>query len=348
MVTPISSNPTQLTSLMIREIAEIQTKDKEFESAVRRLKKNYTLKKLGNLQKRYITKPQKFKEKLREFTDNFVEDYENFRQKYTDLFKTIVQTIDVSGREHSVELQKVEELIDEIVRKAAANPEQFFFPVEAKQKFRDEFKKAIQNLATQLKIEYAQFQGARSGRRIRTGFLSRFMNVRSAARTGTRKAKKLLEEVEMIQQISQEIEEELNSGIRQDFIALLLQYVVALEKTDDSLKKIKKDIIIIMDDVIDEVREVIQEIGKTMVVMDSDPQAKPKIESAREEFHRQQAEVIRILGEETKWPRFEISIAQKLSEKERELISTLTSINERHIKGKAQNIINRELGPMGR
>ncbi|MFH0867820.1 MAG: hypothetical protein V1831_00770 [Candidatus Woesearchaeota archaeon] len=347
-IIPGSTQEMQLTSLMIREIAEIQRKDKEFLNAIRNLDKNYSISKLGNLQKKYIKKPQKFKERLREMTENFVRDYTTFRQKYTELFNIIIQTIDVSGKEFSIELHKVDELIKHIEGKVAENPKQFYFSPPAREKFADEFKKAMNALAVQLRIEYAQYLGATRGKRIATGMFSKLIKNRSAGRTGRRQAKKLLEEVEGIQQIAQEIEQELATGIRQDFIALLLQYVIALEKTDKSLKQIKKDLVIIMDNVEDDVRAVIKKIAPFIVIMENDPTVKPEIEKARLEFDEQQRKIIDLLKNETKWPRFEQAIAVDINKNERALISALTSVNQRHINAAVQNVVNREMGAMAR
>src|SRR3989338_3364367 len=298
---PGSTEEVQLTSLIIRELADIKGKDKEFKDAEKRLRKNYSLKKLGRMHSKYMKKPQQLKEKLRETAENFVRDYTTFKQKYIDLFKTILQTINVSGRELTVELHKVDQLIDIIRAKVAANPAQFYFPEMARRKFDEEFKKAIAALATQLKIEYAEYRGAMRGRRVATGFFSKLIKNRSAARTGARKAKTLLEAAENVQKIAQEIEAELGSGIRQDFIALLLQYVVALEKTDESLKQIKKDLVIIMDNVWDELHDVLgigagrskaPELVKFMVVMESDPTVKPEIETARKEFNAELGKIV--------------------------------------------------------
>ena len=337
-----STQEVQLTSLIIRELATIRYKDKEFEKAKSNISKNYSLKRLEGIHRKYMKKPQKLKEKLREMAEEFVRDYTTFKQKFTDLFTTIVQTIDVSGRELTVELHKVDALVDHIRSRISASPAQFYFPEGARKDFAEEFKKAVDALAAQLKIEYAQYQGAMRGRRVATGLFSKLVRSQSAARTGARKAKALLEEAENVQKIAQEIEEELGGSIRQDFIALLLQYVVALEKTDKSLKQIKKDLVIIMDNVWDELQDVLPDIAKFIVVVENDPNVKPEIEKARAEFDKQLRKVVALIRHEERWPRFDMTIAMNLKQKERELISALSGVNIRHVNARAQNILHQE------
>ena len=65
--TPTSTEPIALTSLMIREIAQIQLKEMEFVKAKNRLMNVYTFENRSKITTRYIRDPRKLKEKMRKF-----------------------------------------------------------------------------------------------------------------------------------------------------------------------------------------------------------------------------------------------------------------------------------------
>jgi hypothetical protein len=339
-----SSTPVQFTKIMFQEISEIQLKDYEFKEAVKRLKKNYTLAKIGKLQRKYLKKPEQLREKVREMANNFVKDYTTFRMKYVNYFYLINQTIESSGKELSLELHDIDNMVKTLIGRVSTGSERLYFPPATIKKFTQEFKKAMRKLAKQIHIEYFEYVGASKGKRLGTGIFSKLIGNRMAVRTGKRKVKELFTQVNLTQEIANQIGQEIKTGIRMDFMALLLRYVMELEKTDKSLKQIKKYLVVILDNVEGEIRKVVSSVAKFILVIESDPYVKNSIETARKAFVDEQNKVIGLIKDEKKWPQFEESIAMDVNKNEAKLIALLANIDGKSIQSTVDARVKTELG----
>ena len=73
------------------EINNERSKDKDFQQAKKKLLKNYNLKKLGELQQKYIKNPAKLRLEMEAYFKEFEKDFLIFTQFYEELYKHILQ-----------------------------------------------------------------------------------------------------------------------------------------------------------------------------------------------------------------------------------------------------------------
>ncbi|MEW5896604.1 MAG: hypothetical protein AB1668_02855 [Nanoarchaeota archaeon] len=332
-----------LPGLIMADISRIREKDKLFKDVKKRLAKNYTMKKLGSLQKKYIKSPEKFRAELELLIGSFVRDYSLLREAYRNLLVAIIETINVAEQEEYEELLSSQELIASIKKGVERNPSQFYFPEKGRKKFAEEFSKAMKALARQLSEDYAILKGESKMKRYAAGFFSRFISSRSAERKSMGASGRLKKEIDMLKEASLHVKDELEHGVKQDFMILLLQYVTEMEKTDKLVEETKKDIEIIIQDVMAEIEVVVQKIAPFILAIQNE-KAAGKVAAVREEFVKLQAEIESWLSKEAEWSISAEAIAKSLSRTEQALLAELAGIEESGLKKVMAEVVNREMG----
>lgn len=333
-----------LPGLILADIARIKEKDKLFKDVKKRLAKEYSMKRLGKLQKKYLKNPDKFRAELAVLINSFVEDYSLFRETYKSVMMAIIETLNVAEQEEYEELLSLQQIIAGVKGRADRDPSRFYFPKQGRDKFAKEFNKAMKSLARQLANDYAILKGESKGKRYAAGFFSRFISSRSAERKSMRVSGKLREEVDLLKEVSKHIREELTIGVKQDFLILLLQYVTELEKADKLVEETKQDIEIILQDIMNEVEKAVEKIAPFILVMQNDQTTSAKIAAVREEFIKVQAEIKAALEKEAGWPVSTEAIVNSLSRTERALLAELAAIEESGLKKVIAEVVNREMG----
>jgi len=335
--------PATLTGRIIFDLRNVQKTEKTFKEIKKRLTKNYTPKKLGKVQKKYMRKPAELRNKIREMSNNFVKDYQDFTKAYKELFRHINNTLTASQQKHYTGLVSVKSLMNTIASKARSNPDRFYFPKEGRKEFGSQFRKAMNELARQLRRDYAKVKSMSQGKTYYRSFFTRFISNSAAERKGIQAAKSVQTQVNLVQQASKHIKDQLGPplAIEQDFIALLLEYVTELEKTDKLFKNLKVDIEIILQSVILETNKVADKIAPFIVLVESSPTLKPKLEKARKDFIDLQTNTRTTLGKESVWPKYISATAVSIQGSEQALIAELANIEESKIRGKVNDVIKR-------
>lgn len=341
----MASNTNTLTvpGQILNDLAKIQLQEKNFDRVRDRLKMDYTDDKIAKLRIKHMKDPKKARTELQKLADKFVKDYNDFRTRYANMFKTIVETLNATQQGQTFKLKKIGNLMLVIKQRARQYPKRFYFPKKALDEFKKQFDQAMKDLAKQLKVSYAQIKGASRGRKLALGILGTLMKRFKAERMGIQQAKKLTQEALVTEQVAAHIQTELNSGISADFIPLLLQYVTSLERTDKYFKNIKKDIVIMMDTLMDDVRTALRKAAPMIFLLENDPKLNGKIEPARKAFSQQNKQIRAYLNKEANWPRFQLTVAKNLTQEKINMLSTLTNIQKGEVKRAMNDVERREL-----
>ncbi|MBI2103056.1 hypothetical protein HYT55_04405 [Candidatus Woesearchaeota archaeon] len=340
LVTPFTSLP----GLILSDLAEIKKKDATFKELKKRLKKEYSVKKIANMQKRYLRKPETFQAEFALLVNNFVRDYTLFRESYGTLLKAIIETLNVAEKSEYTQLLSIQDIIIKIDARAAEKRGEFYFPDSGRKKFANAFRRAMRDLAAQLNAEYDTLSGLAKGKRAAAGFFSRFVNARSAERKGMRAAGKLREQVDHGQEVLKHLQLELQQGVQQDFLLLMLQFVTEVAKTDELYRQLKNDLEILIQDIRNEVEDVILKIAPFIALIQNDRTAMAKVAAAREEFVRLQQQIVSALQKEELWPGYDEATIKRIMRSDIILLATLESIAKAAVQEIVADVVQRELG----
>ncbi|MBS3169127.1 hypothetical protein J4210_01460 [Candidatus Woesearchaeota archaeon] len=335
---------TSLPGLILSDLAEIKKKDALFKEVKRRLKKNYPVKKVANLQKKYLKKPESFQAEFARLVDDFVKDYTFFREAYGSLLRAIIETLNVAEKSEYNELLSIEEIILKIEARAKEKGGEFYFPEAGKKQFAKAFRGAMRDLAAQLKMEYDTLSGLARGKRTAAGFFSRFVNARSAERKGMRAAGKLRGQIDHTQVVLKHLELELQQGVQQDFLLLMLQFVAEVAKTDELYRQLKKDLEILIQDIRNEVEDVVLKIAPFIALIQNDRRAMERIAAARAAFVKMQEQIVAALEKEKSWPKYDEATLRRIMRSDLILLATLRGISQRAVQGIVADVVHRELG----
>lgn len=304
----------------------------------------YTVKKVANLQKRYLKKPTSFQAEFALLVDNFVKDYTLFRESYGTLLKAIIEALNVAEKSEYTELLSIQQIIIKIDARAAEHKKEFYFPDSGRKKFANAFRGAMRDLAAQLKVEYDTLSGLVQGKRVAAGFFSRFVNARSAERKGMRAAGKLREQVDHSQEVLKHLRLELDEGVQQDFLLLMLQFVTEVAKTDELYRQLKNDLEILIQDIRNEVEDVILKIAPFIALIQNDRAAMGKVAAAREAFVELQQQIVAALKKEELWPEYDDATIKKIMRSDIILLATLEAIAKADVQEIVADVVQRELG----
>ncbi|MBI4151891.1 hypothetical protein HY496_02880 [Candidatus Woesearchaeota archaeon] len=340
----IMTSFASLPGLILSDLADVKKKDKVFQEVKKRLKKEYHLKKIGSLQKKYLKKPDTFNAELAFLVDAFIKDYTFFRTSYGDLLKAIVETLDVAEKSEYNELLSIDQIITKIEARAEEKGREFYFPEQGQKKFAKEFRNAMRDLAAQLKVEYDTLSGLAQGKKIAAGFFSRFVNARSAERKGMRAAGKLKEQIDHTGEVLKHLELELQQGVQQDFLLLMLQFVTETAKTNTLYSQLKKDLDILIQDIRNEVEEVVFKIAPFIAAIRNNSRAQARIDAARGEFVKQQQAIVAALQKQELWPRYDDALVQKIMRSDITLLATLEAVAKKDIQEIIGDVVQKELG----
>ncbi len=333
-------NVSSLPGLILADIAKAKEQDKKFKDLKKNLKKNYSVDKIADLQKKYMKKPEDFQLNFAVLVDSFVKEYTSFREAYGELLRAILETVEGVQEGEYQEVMSLEEMVELVEARAKEKPGEFYFPEKAQKAFAKELKKALENLAAQLQIDYNNLSGLRKGKKYVMGFFSRFVSSQSAERKGEKAAGKLKGQFDHVKEVAVHLQAELQQGVRQDFLILFLQYITELEKTDDLFKQLKDDLEEIMQNIESELEGVIIKIAPFIAAIQNDAQVAGKVAAAREAFLEVQRKINEGLDREEKWDLASEAVVVKLNTSQKTLVATLAGIS----KGAVDNIVNDVMG----
>jgi len=330
MVSLTSPNIISLPGLILQDMAELRKKDQEFKAAKKRLKKDYRVDKISRIYEKNIhNSPSEFKAALKVLIDPFVDDFNRFTQAFIDLFNVISETLNAAEKEEFQELVSLDEVMEEIRQKTRDYPGLFYMTKSSREKFSKEFERAMKKLADQIATDYSIFRRSSKGKQSFLGLMSKIISKKSAERQGLRAAAEIRTEVNALKEISRQIEAAMRSETGPNILLYLLQYVTQIEKTDQALKWLKKDVEIIYQDSMTEVEEVANIIGAFFASLVSHhPECSREIENNYGQLEDIRHEIESKLGDLTQWPKFQESVAEKIKNNETKLLVSLKYLDE--------------------
>ncbi len=344
MARGVTTQIFSLPGLILADIAKAKEQDKKFKDLKKSLKKNYSVDKVADLQKKYMKKPTEFSANFAVLVDSFVKEYTLFREAYGELLRLIVETGEAAQKQTYSEVISLEEMIERVEARAQQKPGEFYFPEKAQKAFAKELKRALEKLAAQLQTDYDNLEGLKKGKKYVMGFFSRFVSSKSAERKGMKAAGKVREQIDHVTQVAAHLQLELEQGVQQDFLILFLQYVTELEKTDDLFKQLKDDLEEIMQNIEQELEDVIIKIAPFMALIQNNPQSAGKIAAAREAFQELQLQIRNGLGSEEKGDLATDAVVVKLNQSQKTLVATLAGIAKGAVDEIVKSVLGKELG----
>lgn len=311
------------------EINNERSKDKDFQQAKKKLLKNYNLKKLGKLQQKYIKSPAKLRLEIEAYFKEFERDFLIFTQFYEELYKHILAVFEAAESEEYSDLLGFRQLVTLVEARAKEHPKEFYFPKTGQKAFHKEFKKVLKMLAGQLAGEYSMLQRLSKGKKQVAGFFSRFIKERSAERRSARAAKRLTDRVNALTEVVKHLQYELQTGVQQDFLALLLQYVTEMHRLVGAEGDIKEDMIIVIQDVEKEVTKVLGVLYPFLAVNERDPTIAAMVQKIQETFGTTHQNILAKLREEEQWEVYIESICKSMSDSEQKLLAQIQGFDEK-------------------
>jgi len=184
-------------------------------------------------------------------------------------------------------------------------------------------------LAGQLAGEYSMLQRLSKGKRQVAGFFSSFVKERSAERRSVRAVKRLTERATAMTEVSKHLRYELQTGVQQDFLALLLQYVTEMHKLTGSAGDIKKDMVIVMQDIEKGVAKVFGVLYPFLAVNERDPTIAAMVQKIKVTFGTTHQKILSELKDEERWDIYIEAISKGVSDGERKLLAQIQGLDEK-------------------
>ena len=311
------------------DINNERSKDKDFQQAKNNLLKNYNLKKLGKLQQKHIKNPAKLRLEMEAYFKEFEKDFLIFTQFYEELYKHVLAVFEASESEEYGDLLGFKQLVTLVEARAKEHPQEFYFPKSGQKAFHNEFKKVLKMLAGQLAGEYSMLQRLSKGKKQVAGFFSRFVKERSAERRSVRAAKRLTKRATAMVEVSKHLRYELETGVQQDFLALLLQYITEMHGLISSAGNIKRDMVIVMQDIEKNVTTVLGMLYPFLAVNERDPTIAAMVKKIQETFGATHQNILAKLQQEEQWGVYVRTISKSIQESELELLAQIQGLDEK-------------------
>ena len=311
------------------EINNERSKGKDFKQAKKNLQKNYNLKKLDWLQQKYLKNPAKLKLELEAWFKEFEKDFLIFTQFYEELYKHLLAVFEATESEEYNDLLGFRQLVTLVEARAKEHPQEFYFPKSGQKAFHKEFKKVLKMLAGQLAGEYSMLQKLSKGKQQVAGFFSRFITERSAEHRSARAAKRLTEGFNALTEVVKHLQYELQNGVQQDFLALLLQYITEMHRLVGTGGDIKKDMIIVIQNIEKEVTKVLGVLYPFLAVNERNPTIMVVVQKIQETFGTVHQNILAKLREEEQWDVYIEAICKSMSNSEQKLLAQIQGLDEK-------------------
>lgn len=326
----VSAHVVSLPGLILQDAAEVMKRDQSFRAAEKRLKKDYTEKKIAALHKRHLRDPEGFEAGLKLLTEPFLNDVKAYLTAYTQLFETILETLGISEKEDYEELLSLKEIIDKI--KDYAEEDRVLITKGSVKAFASEFKKAMANLEKQMATDYSVFDSNEKGRTSFFGIAAIISSRRTIERKSLRAANELRKEVDKLKELSGIIYGILEEGGKLNLLLYLIKYIKQMEVTDRLLKQIKRDVEIILQRELERMNTVMEPIKKFLKNLATERELTDKIEELLEELDYVDQKIERILNDLERWPRFSMALAKNVRIREKVLLTILENMTKTKIK----------------
>ncbi len=308
-------NLRSYTGVILVNSIRARRRDRTLMKALNRLKRKYTPDKLAELYEQYSSAKKlssrkeeknrrKFERKLEKFINNFVNDYQIFRSYYLDALRLIFQSLLSGKRESKREFTDVEILFAELEK----NKNQLIFPYKEIQLFKGQLRQLLLDLSNDIRSdELSDRRLEKGGYPVGVSYFSFFSpkrrwSRRKVYRKEKREVKVLGKELSFYEKLLDKINQELQSGVRQDFLFLLIEFFKRVDIADKRMENIKQDLELILKKLWDEVENVKKSLNSILTLLRNEPQIKenPELNKVGEDISRLEEVFQRIIKQDFK------------------------------------------------
>ncbi len=299
------------TGLMLVNSIKIRRRDRRLRKASQRLTTKYTPEAISDLYKKYSSakklspwkgeaNQRKFQGKLDIFVSSFLNDYQIFRSYYLDILRLISQSLLSNKRQDKKDFTDIEVLFAELENRK----NELIFPLGEVQVFRGQLDELLRDLVKDIRMdEKSDIIVGRGGYPASVSFFSffspaRWWSRRKILRKEKKAVKRLGKELAFYDQLYAKISQELQTGVRQDFLFLLIELFKRVDVADKRLEEIKQDLEIILKKLWDDVEGVKKSLNNILTLLRNEPQIKNnpefgKIEQDIQELEKTFQEIIK-------------------------------------------------------
>lgn len=283
------------TGIMLISAIRARRRDRKLRKALNRLKTKYTSDKIATIYKKYSSvekgsprkeerRRRKFQRKLDKFVANFMQDYLVARMYYLDALKLISQSLLSSKRESKQQFTEVEVLFADIEK----NLTQLIFPRREIQIFKGQLHQLLYDLMADIRLdERSDVMVARGSYPASISsffsFLSRKTRWKRVKlwRKERKQVKLLGMDEKFLQDLNARLNQELQSGVRQDFLFMLIEFFKRVDVADKRNEEIKQDLMTILKKLWDDVEDVKKALGNILNLLRNEPQIKDNPQFAK-------------------------------------------------------------------
>lgn len=280
-------NLRSYTGIMLVDSIRIRRRDRKLRKALNRLKTKYTPDVIANLYRKYSSTNKlspakesrnirKFQSKLAKFVESFIYDYQVFRAYYLDVLQLISQSLLSDKRESKGKFTDIETLFAELETKR----NELVFPYREIQVFKGQLGSLLRDLMKDIRMdERSDIMVGRGSYPASISFFSflspaRWWSRRKIIRREKKAIKRLGKDLAFYDQIYARINQELQAGVRQDFLFLLIEFFKRVDVADKRLEEIKQDLEIILKRLWDDVESVKKSLNNILTLLKNEPQIK--------------------------------------------------------------------------
>ena len=272
------------TGVMLVNSIKLRRRDRRLRKALKRLNKKYTPDRIANLYKKYSrvekespSKEQKrlrkFQKKLGKLVNNFLNDYAEFRAYYLDTLQLIAQSLLGGKRESYKEFTGIEALFAQLEAKKS----ELIFPMREIETFKGQIAKLLRDIARDIRMdELSDIRVERGGypAGLSVFAFKRWWSRAKLYRKEKREIKRLGRNLELYEQIYNRVLQELQSGVQQDFLFLLIEVFKRVDVADKRLEEIKQDLMIVLKRLSEEVTNVKNSLHNLLTLLRNESQIK--------------------------------------------------------------------------
>ncbi|MFH1276723.1 MAG: hypothetical protein ABIH82_06445 [Candidatus Woesearchaeota archaeon] len=293
----IRGNMFSLTGLILASLAKEKMGSGQYRKARRRLMKTYTEEAIVKLQTKHggATDSDKIEKAIKKMMVEFKRDHQIYIKAFMDVIKQLVKVFEVAEMEDRQIITFYPQLQLDLEAFIRAHPDNKIFPEKITEAFKNKLDNVLVNLIATLQHEIellAKEASPQSGASFPGWAKMRAHFASTKARGETRQLGK---DVKKYQQLKLAIETQFSgatpTGIQQNFLSLLLHYAILCERVFGSTKKIKSDMIKILEYMDKDIVIVERQISYFLMFMKSDPRVKGEITSIKNDFDIQYKKV---------------------------------------------------------
>jgi len=272
------------TGIMLINSIKLRRRDRKLRRALIRLKNNYTPDIIANLYRKYSSveklspssdqrRLRKFQQKLANLVNNFLNDYAEFRVYYLDALQLIAQSLLGDKRESYKEFTDIESLFAQLEAKRS----ELIFPMREIEAFKGQIVQLLNDISRDIRADELSDERVARGSYPAGVSIFSFKRLWSRAklyRKEKKEIKRLGKNMQLYEQLYNRILQELQIGVQQDFLFLLIEVFKRVDIADKRLEEIKQDLEIVLERLRTEVENVKISLHNILTLLRNEPQIK--------------------------------------------------------------------------